>query len=118
MNDAYQALIERFLESNSAEALEWLRAGSGKTFRNLGELEADESIVFVQRLYELGAEKVIAVKIDEYPEGANTGHLLVQLPTSEVARRQLFDFEREHAEANGFEGTRDQGQEFIYLKLD
>jgi hypothetical protein len=114
-----EQLVNHFLASSTAEALAWLRAGGETTFRNLGEMRADESIRFVQRLYDLGAEKVLAVKIDEYPEGANTGHLLVQLPSDDdAARERLFAFEREHAESQGFNGTPDEGQEFIYLKLD
>lgn len=118
MNDSYHQFIKQFLASNKAEALEWLRAGSDQSFRNLGEMEADESLEFVQRLYDLGAEKVLAVKIDEYPEGANTGHLLVQLPADDAARERLFAFERNHAESHGFDGTPDEGQEYVYLKLD
>jgi hypothetical protein len=56
MDDSYHQLIKQFLASNKAEALEWLRAGSENSFRNLGEMEADESIQFVQRLFDLGAE--------------------------------------------------------------
>jgi hypothetical protein len=118
MDDSSSQFIKQFLASNKAEAREWLRANSDASFRNLGEMEVDESIEFVQRLYDLGAEKVLAVEIDEYPEGANTGHLLVQLPAADDARERLFAFEREHAESHGFEGTPDDGQEYVYLKLD
>lgn len=118
MDDSYQQFIKQFLASKQAEALEWLRAGSPDSFRNLGEMEAEESIEFVERLYDLGAEKVLAVEIDEYPEGANTGHLLVHLPVDDAARERLFAFEREHATSHGFDGTTDEGQEYIYLKLD
>ncbi len=118
MDDSYRQFIKQFLSSNKAEALEWLRAGSDTSFRNLGEMEAEELIEFVERLYDLGAEKVLAVEIDQYPEGANTGHLLVQLPSDGDAREKLFAFEREHAESHGFDGTPDEGQEYIYLKLN
>src|SRR5688500_2299129 len=110
MDNSYNQLVKQFLASNKAEALEWLRGGSDESFRNLGEMEADESIQFVQRLYDLGAEKVLAVEIDEYPEGANTGHLLVQLPADDSARGRVFAFEREHAESHGFDGMPDEGQ--------
>src|SRR4051794_23591656 len=79
MDDSYEQLIKQFLSGTKAAALEWLRAGDDNSFRNLGEMGADESLAFVQRLYDLGAEQVLAVEIDEYPEGANTGHLLVRL---------------------------------------
>lgn len=118
MDDLYHQLVKEFLASNKAEALSWLRAGSDTSFRNLGEMEADESIRFVQHLYDLGAETVLAVAIDEYPDGANSGNLLVQLPPDDAARERLFAFEREHAESHGFDGTPDEGQEHLYLKLD
>lgn len=118
MDDTYQQFIKQFLASNKAEALNWLRAGTDKLPRNMGEMEPNESVEFVQRLYGLGAEKVLAVEIDEYPEGENTAHLLVLLPVDDVARAGLFAFERQHAEAYGFEGTSDGGQEYLYFKMD
>ena len=33
----------------------------------------EDSIVFVQNLYDLGAKEVVAIKIDDYPEGQNAG---------------------------------------------
>jgi hypothetical protein len=118
VDESYNQFIKQFLASNKAEALEWLRAAPDNSFRSLGEMEADESIQFIERLYELGAEKVLAVEIDEYPEGANTGNLLVQLPADDSARERVFAFEREHAESHGFDGTPDEGQEYLYFKLD
>lgn len=118
MNDEYRQFVKQLLASEKAEALEWLRAGSVDSSRNLGEMEADQSTEFVPRLYDLGAEQVLAVEIDEYPKGANTGHLLVQLPVDDAARERLFAFEREHAESHGFDGEPDEGQEYVYLKLD
>src|SRR4051812_28059329 len=109
MDESYQQFMKQFLASNKAEAREWLRAGSDDLVRTLGEMEADESIAFVQRLYDLGAEKVLAVEIDDYAVGANTGHLLVELPADDAARERLFAFEREHAESHGFDGTPDVG---------
>lgn len=82
------------------------------------EMEPVESVQFIQRLYDLGAEEVLAVDIDEYPDGANTGHLLIQLPSGGAVRERLFKFERKHAESHGFDGTPDEGQEYIYFKLD
>ena len=118
MDDSYQQFIKHFLTSKKSEALDWLRGGSDGSFRNLGEMESHESVEFVERLYDLGAEKVLAVEIEEYPEGATSGNLIVQLPADDVKREQLFSFEREHAESHGFEGTPDEGQEYLYFKLD
>jgi hypothetical protein len=118
MDDLTRQLIKRFLAGKKAAALEWLRGCPEGSFRNLGEMEAEESVDFVRRLYDLGAEQVLAVEVDEYPDGANTGHLLVQLPSDAAARQRLFAFDREHAESLGFEGDPDEGQEYLYLMLD
>lgn len=118
MDDFSLQLFKQFLASNKAEALDWLRSASDTSLRNLGEMDAGESERFVQRLYDLGSEKVLAVEIADYADGANTGHLLVQLPSDDESRERLFSFEREHAEAHGFEGTPDEGLGYLYFKLD
>ena len=118
MDDLYHQLVKEFLASNKAEALSWLRGGSDTSLRNLGEMEPDESIRFVEHLYDLGAETVLAVGIHEDPDGANSGNLLVEPPPDDAARERLFAFEREHAESHGFDATPDEGQEYVYLKLD
>src|SRR5262245_2243569 len=118
MEDSYDDFIDQFLASSKAEALEWLRGGSEESFRNLGEMGAEESIAFVERLYDLGAKRVLAVEIDEYAGGANTGHVLVQLPADDRARENLFGLERDQAEAHGFDRTPDEGQEYLYFKMD
>jgi hypothetical protein len=117
MDESYHDFVKQFMAGNKAEALTWLRAGSATAPRNLGEMGTQESIEFVERLYGLGAQEVLAVEIDEYPDGANSGHALVRLPADDHARQALFAFEREDAEAHGFEGTPDEGQEYIYLML-
>ncbi len=107
------------LATNKAEALSWLQGGPAGSFRNLGEMETnEESVAYVKRLYDAGAVEVIAVKIDEYDQDQNTGHLIVRLPETRYAREQVFALEREQAEAHGFDGSPDQGQTYIYLKLD
>jgi hypothetical protein len=78
----------------------------------------EESIAYVQRLYDAGALEVLAVKIYDDGLDQNTGHLLVRLPNDPLARQQVFELEREQAEALGFVGAKDEGQEYIYLKLD
>jgi hypothetical protein len=111
--------FEKLLASHKAEALEWLRASSPASFRNLGEMETtEESIDYVQRLYDAGAVKVLAVEIDEYGSDQNTGHLLVQLPSDKAARRRLFHLEKQQAESVGYDGKNDDGQEYLYFKLD
>ena len=112
-------VIREMLASNKAEAIEWLRAGSRSSFRNLGEIETtEESIAFAQRFYDLGAESVLACKIMKYHVGQNSGHLLIQLPSDHRARKRLFAAHGEHAESMGFEGEPDEGQKFLFMMLD
>jgi hypothetical protein len=113
----HRKFIEKLLASRKAEALAWLNSPS--SFRNLGELARTEaSVTFVKRIYSLGAIKVLAVEIIDYPEGENTGKLLVELPEDRFLRGELFAFEREFAESMGFDGTADEGQRYLFLKLD
>lgn len=119
MTDFDRQLIQSLLASNKAEALTWLRAATPQSFRNIGEMDTtEESIRFIQHLYDLGATTVLAVEIDEYPDGQNTGNLLVELPNDSDARARLFSFERDHAESHGFDATPDTDQPYLYLKLD
>jgi len=119
MDDNYFSLVKELLSGPKAEALEWLRSGSKASRRSLGEKQkTEDSIAFVQQLYDLGAEQVLAVGINEYHQGQNTSQLLVQLPDDDHARARLFAFERDLVEPRGFDGTADEGQEYLYLELD
>jgi hypothetical protein len=111
--------VDKLLASRKAEALAWLKGGSAKSFRNIGELDTtEESIAFIQRLYSLGAKTVLAVKIIEWEQGENTGNLLVELPRDRFLRSELFAFGKQHAESMGFDDTEDMGQRYLYFKLD
>jgi hypothetical protein len=119
MDVDYGKFVKRMLATKKAEALGWLHGGSVESFRTVGEMATTaESVAYVQRLYDAGAVRVLAVKIDEWSDGQNTGHLLVQLASDVAARRRLFALEREQAEPMGFEGSADEGQEYLYFKLD
>ena len=109
----YSQLIE---ETRSAEARAWLASGSA----TLGELDAQESSQFVETAYSLGAEKLIAVEIDEYPDLGfeNTGRLCVELPDDPEARKRVFFWAHQLAEEQGFEGEPDVGQRYLFLMLD
>jgi hypothetical protein len=115
----YEKFIKKLLGSRKAEALSWLKGGSATSFRNIGELgTTEESVGFIQSLYSMGARTVLAVEIIEWELGENTGNLLVELPQDRFLRKQLFAFEKEHAASMGFDGTADEGQLYLYLKLD
>jgi hypothetical protein len=115
----HRNFVAKLLASRKAEALVWLKGGSEKSFRNIGELDTtEESIAFIERLYALGAKTVLAVEIIEWELGENTGNLLVELPRERFPRSELFAFEKQHAESMGFDGTTDHGQAYLYFKLD
>jgi hypothetical protein len=112
-------VIKKMLASNKADALEWLNAGEPGSLRNLGVMATTaESVAFVQRFYNLGAKRVLACNIREYPWGQNSGHLLVQLPMDKTARAKLFLADREHAKSLGFDGVDDSGQDYLFMMLD
>jgi hypothetical protein len=118
MDDEYTSIIKQFLGGPHAEALEWLRAGPDNS-RTLGEhRRTDQSVALVERLYALGAEKVIAVGLQEAAGGRGAArYLLVELPEEDRGRDALFAFEREHAEARGLEGTPDEGRLYLFLDV-
>lgn len=104
-------------DSKKAEALRWLEKGNGKN--TLGELStADESIALVKAAYEAGAEEVLAIEIDEYDDRENTGKLIVKLPSESNTRKRVFQWCNEQAEAQGFEGDKDEGQTHVFVSLD
>lgn len=116
MNQDYLDFVREMLSSKKAEALSWLRASGPTSVRNLGELDTtDASIAFVETIYNLGAVEVLAVQIEEYPEGQSTSYLMARLPSDQ--RDRLFAFEREHAESHGFDGTEDDGQEWLFIDV-
>ncbi len=118
MNDECNSIIKQFLSGPHAEALEWLRSGP-RNGRTLGEHQSTEqSISLVERLYALGAEKVIAVDLQESRDGGGAcRYLLVELPEEHRRRDPLFAFEREHAEARGFDGTPDEWQLYLFFDV-
>jgi hypothetical protein len=119
MDEHTRAFIDRMLASRNADAREWLRGAPEGNNRTLGEMGSDLASEFVERLYKLGASKVLAVEIEDIPGTADqtTNHLLVELPQNPEARASLFEFENQHAEVEGFDGEVDLGQQYLYLKL-
>jgi hypothetical protein len=61
---------------------------------------------------------VIAVDLQESGDGRGwSRYLLIELPDEHRRRDSLFAFEREQAEARGFEGTTDEGQLYLFLDV-
>lgn len=118
MNEEYTSTIKDLLSDPHAEALEWLRAGAENKRRLVEHRSTAQSAAFVERLYSLGAAKVLAVAFSEdSPEQARCRYLLVELPDRSDLRQALFAFEREQVETKGFEGTPDDGQLYLFLDV-
>jgi hypothetical protein len=117
MSDGF---CQKFLDDPSTqEVLAWLRAGSSEDFRSLGELATtEESIALAMEAYQAGAAKVFAVEIDEYPEGQNTGKLVIKLPADADARRRALGWAGAIAQEQGFEAEKDNGQSYLFVMLD
>jgi hypothetical protein len=97
-----------------------LRAGSKSDFRSVGEHETrEESIAVIQEIYDAGAEEVLAVEIDDYPdEGQNTGKPVIKLPDDAAARQRVFAWTAKVAESQGFNAEQDSGQSYLFVMLD
>lgn len=105
-------------DAASKEALEWLQSGPPDS-RTLGELPTTAaSLELVRKVYAVGAKSVTAVKIDTYPEGQNTGKLIITLPAESTARQRVFDWCGRIAEQNGFDPDTDTGQQHLLVMLD
>src|SRR5688572_7455985 len=89
---------------DTKEALGWLRAGNEQDFRSIGELETnEESLQLIELIYAAGATEVLAVEIDEFPEGQNTGKLVVKLPDDVAKRKRLLEWAGTSAQQQGCE---------------
>jgi MORN repeat variant len=106
-------------ESNAREALSWLEE-SCEPSRSLGEATSQEdSIRLVKKLYELGAVRVHAVKIDGRPEeDQNSGKIVVELPQDSKQRKRLLKVAGKLGEKLGFEAEPDMGQRYTLIMLD
>jgi hypothetical protein len=113
------ANIAELLATDKAPALEWLRASSETSKRNLGEMETDISIEFVQAQHDLGAAAVLAVRItDTYGcDDQTSNDIVIQLPSDPDSRARLFSFARSHATDLGFDPEPDFGQSHLWLWL-
>ncbi len=112
--------VQQFLNApTTKEALGWLRAGTDEDFRSIGELETnEESISLVELIYNAGASEVLAVEIDEFPEGQNTGKLVVKLPDDSAKRKCILDWAGTISQQQGFDPEPDSGQQYVFLMLD
>ncbi len=104
---------------DTEEALNWLQVGTPKHVRTLGEFETTaESIPLVQEPYAAGAVQVLAVEIDLYDEGENTGTLLVGVSVAARSREMVLAVASRIAEFQGFDAEPDNGRQYVFVMLD
>jgi hypothetical protein len=113
------SFCESFLRSaNKKEARAWLNEAQGDAGRTLGEMDTPTSLSVILELYGIGAEEVTAVEIKPAGCGETTDTLIVTLPAEKERREDLFAWEKEHAESNGFDPVKDEGQKYLFLFWD
>jgi hypothetical protein len=117
--DVDNGVLAEILDGPKSEALVWLTGSTQERLRTLGEVGHQSSLEFVQKLYELGADKVLVAQIHSVPgvDVETSNDLVVQLPLDPEARRRLFQHENVYAFESGFSGEQDQGQKYLYWKL-
>ena len=118
----HEQLIDRLLDDPAKqEALQWLKTGEEGERRTIGHFKsAEESIQFVQQIYELGASNVFAVQIRLVPKttGRRTGKLVVELPKDVGTRQAIFDWCKVQGDSLGFSPNLDHGENHLFLLLD
>ncbi len=112
--------VQQFLDDpETTEALAWLKAAEHDDSRSLGEFgSAAESIELVNRFYDAGAAEVLAVEIDDDDDYANTGKLVIKLPTETDRRGAVLSVAGEIAVSQGFDPEPDSGQSYVFVMLD
>jgi len=116
-NDTF--CIKMLQSQNQKEALSWLHEAKTISDRTIGEMDTQESLYIITDLYSLGAEDIIAVEISPTSWGGETTDLVVlKLPEDRKKREVLFHWEKSHAEKNGFDAVKDEGQSFMFINWD
>ncbi len=72
----------------------------------------------VEELYAAGAVEVLAVEIDRYEEGENSGKLVIELSQIAQDREMVLDIAGKIAESQGFDRVTDDGQKYVFVMLD
>jgi hypothetical protein len=114
-----EAFCEQVLKrGRTEEAISWLKDKS-KGVITLGELQTNkESLKLAQKIYRLGAEKVLAVEIGSDEHGENSGKLIIVLPDDPERRKRLFRWSNTTARSLGFDPDVDIGQKHLFAMLD
>lgn len=120
-------IVAKLLEDTGrVEVLAWLSEQVAEE-RSLGQCGSRErSLELAREIYQAGAQEVWVVDIERYEvaqlEGdqlrANSGKLVVRLPTDSRMRRRFFRWEAKQSTSLGFDPRRDEGQEYLFVPLD
>jgi len=119
--EATKASLQKMLaDPNLCEARQWLADKSAVQSRTLGELpDQTESMALIDDAYRAGVSQVLVARICRDDSGrANSGTLLVQLPSVPKKRKKALDWCNEQNGYQGFDPEDDTGQEWIIVALD
>ena len=110
------AFVNIRLATTREDALSWIRNNTDAPTRSLGEMATEESIVFINTLYELGTECVYVTDLESLDNADHSAkHLLVRLPATANQRRRIFEFANGFISDRGFDEEADNGQTFLYI---
>ncbi len=106
-------------QPNSREALEWLQEPGRRTITgsegSRGAMSREQLVALVNRLYEMGAVKVVATKIYGKPEHQDTDRLVIELPDDPESRKRLFSWVAKWDKKGIYDPTPDTGQRYLLL---
>jgi len=102
-------------ETNGVDAYGWFENPKA----TLGEMNRANGKRLLTALKNLGCDKVFACDIDRTNSPhENTGNLVIELPTDANNRASVFKKIARIAQEQGYSATLDDGQSYIYAKLD
>src|SRR5262245_65792969 len=111
--DAFCAELMR--RGLARDAVAWILSPK----HTLGELSHRASRGLISRLAAQGCTAIMACQIDVDERGlGNTGHLVVELPREARKRVTVLRTLARLAGARGYDGDPDDGQRYVYVKLD
>ena len=113
----YDQFVEILKAKNDTmEARQWL-ALVGPSYGVIHEMDRQESEDVVEECYRRGAVKVEALgHLPEDASDSSVDMLLITLPPQRLLREELFQLEDVIAEETGFEGSIDEGQQYLLLR--
>ena len=116
MDDFFAQFLNSF---TTREAQSWLEESTVEDFRSLSEHETtEESLALVKELYAAGATTVLAVEINEYEWGQNSGRLVIELPMDSSSRAAVLQIVNDIGRSQGFDPEHDIGQSHVFAMLD